>query len=178
MDFIYTLHEKAFLGREFLTWLWFASSQGQPIEIQGGKRIEVAFLDRLRFSKDSESPQTVLLRGDESEFREGFAALREGKRIEEARIWLRSGDYDFIVSLGAVWFTFKSLTTPPVTLSRDAAPDEEFEGFLLEKLSLLEEALSLIDALFEHFVRLRISDQWNTSMRHALRRWVEVGAAE
>ena len=48
MDFLDILREKAFLGREFLTWLWFKSEQtGGAIELPGQKVIEVIFLDRM-----------------------------------------------------------------------------------------------------------------------------------
>ena len=44
MDFLDILREKAFLGREFLTWLWFKSEQtGGSIDVPGGKIIEVVF---------------------------------------------------------------------------------------------------------------------------------------
>lgn len=46
MDFLDILSEKAFLGREFLTWLWFKSDQSAGrIEIPGEKVVEVLFLE-------------------------------------------------------------------------------------------------------------------------------------
>ncbi len=57
MDFLDILRERAFLGREFLTWLWFKSDQtGGQIETSDGKAVEVLFLDRMTLDlPDTES---------------------------------------------------------------------------------------------------------------------------
>lgn len=96
MDFIDTLQQKAFLGREFLTWLWFKSeTTNNRIETTGGGQIQVIFLDRMTLmSSDTDKPQTVSLRGEFNEFQEGLTALREGRKVEEARVSIRHGDCD------------------------------------------------------------------------------------
>jgi hypothetical protein len=68
MDFLDVLREKAFLGREFLTWLWFKSDQtGGRIEVPGKNVVEVLFLDRMTLDlSDVETPQTVTLKGEHS----------------------------------------------------------------------------------------------------------------
>jgi len=117
MDFLDILREKAFLGREFLTWLWFKSEQtGGRIELPGQKVIEVIFLDRMTLDlSDAETPQTVSLKGEHSELREGLAALKEGKKIEEARISLRSGNNDIQhVPKGSFYFS-----TDPISDNRN-----------------------------------------------------------
>ena len=85
MDFLDILREKAFLGREFLTWLWFKSEQtGGGIELPGQKVIEVIFLDRMTLDlSDAETPQTVSLKGEHSELREGLAASRKARRLRK-----------------------------------------------------------------------------------------------
>jgi len=173
MDLFDILREKAFLGREFLTWLWFRSDRsGGRIDLPGGKVIEVFFLDRMTLDlAEAETPQTVSLKGEQSELREGLAALREGKKIEEARISVRSGDNDFTMNIKATWFSFGSFRTPPVFREDDSDGDDG-EGAFLEKVSLIEEGMAAIDALFEHFLRLRVSDEWELSELPALRRWI------
>ena len=175
MDFLDILREKAFLGREFLTWLWFKSEQtGGRIELSGQKVIEVIFLDRMTLDlSDAETPQTVALKGEHSELREGLAALKEGKKIEEARISIRSGSDDFTMVAKATWFSFGSFRTPRVLPPEES--EEGAEGAFLEKVSLIEEGMEALDALFEYFVKLRISDEWELSELPALRHWVGSG---
>lgn len=177
MDFLDILREKAFLGREFLTWLWFKSEQtGGRIELSAQKVIEVIFLDRMTLDlSDADTPQTVSLRGEHSELREGLAALKEGKKIEEARISLRSGNNDFTLVAKATWFSFGSFRTPRVLPPEES--DEGVEGAFLEKVSLIEEGMEALDSLFEHFVKLRISDDWDTTELPAFRHWVSTAGA-
>ncbi|HTY23839.1 MAG TPA: hypothetical protein VMC85_11950 [Desulfomonilaceae bacterium] len=177
MDFLDILREKAFLGREFLTWLWFKSEQtGGRIELPGQKVIEVIFLDRMTLDlSDVDTPQTVTLKGEHSELREGLAALREGKKIEEARISVRSGSNDFTTVVKATWFSFGSFRTPRVVPPEES--EEGIEGAFLEKVYLIEEGMEAIDALFEYFLSLRISEAWETMELPALRQWVASAGA-
>ena len=50
--------------------------------------------------------------------------------------------------------------------------EEGVEGAFLEKVSLIEEGMEALDSLFEYFVKLRISDEWETTELPALRHWV------
>jgi len=174
MDFLDILNDKAFLGREFLTWLWFKSDQSAGrIEIPGKKVVEVLFLDRMTLDlSDVETPQTVALKGEYSELREGLAALKEGKKIEEARVSVRVADNDFTMLLKATWFSFGSLRTPPILPASEADEEEPIEGAFLEKVSLIEESMEIVDSLFEYFLKLRASDRWETEELPALRSWV------
>ena len=174
MDFLDILRERSFLGREFITWLWYKSIvTGGRIELPGGKVIEVIFLDRMTLDlSDVEHPESVTIKGEQSELREGIAALREGKKIEEARISIRGGDNEFSMVLKGTWFSFGSFRTPPILPSEENEEDEGPEGRLLEKASLIEEGMELIDALFERFVKLRVSNEWESEELPAIRKWV------
>ncbi len=174
MDFLEILNEKSFLGREFLTWLWFKSEKtGGTIEISGGKFVEVLFLDRMTLDlAGADTPQTVSLKGEHSGLREGMAALREGKKIEEARVSVRAGDNTFTMLLKGTWFSFGAFRTPPVLPQGEADPDEGPEARFLEKAALIEEGMEIVDSLFEHFVKLRISDQWESTELPEMRKWI------
>lgn len=175
MDFIDILREKAFLGREFLTWLWFKSEQsGGRVEIPGQKVFEVIFRDRMTLDlSDAETPQSVTIKGDHSELREGMAALKEGKKIEEASISIRSEENEFSLVLKATWFSFGAFRTPPVLPGEDFDADEGPEGAFLEKAYLIEEGMNIIDTLFEYFLNTRTSDEWESRELPALRNWIE-----
>jgi hypothetical protein len=174
MDFLDILREKAFLGREFLTWLWFTSGRtGGRIDIPGGRTVEVLFLDRMTLDlSEVETPQTVMLKGEQSELREGLAALKEGKKIEEARISVKASENDFTMVLKGTWFSFGSFKTPAILPSGEMETDEGPEGTFLEKAALIEEGMDVIDALFTCFLKLRTSDEWETAELPAIRRWV------
>jgi recombination associated protein RdgC len=174
MDFLDILKQKSFLGREFLTWLWFKSEQtGGRIEITGDKTVQVVFLDRMTLDlSDAETPQSVAIRGEHSQLREGIAALREGKKIEEARVSVSAGQDEFTLILKGTWFAFGSLRTPAVLPSEEEDPEEGPEGRLLEKVHLIEEGIEIIDVLFAHFLKIRISEEWDSQELPMLRKWI------
>ncbi len=175
MDFLDILREKAFLGREFITWLWFKSEQGGGrIEMPSGKTAEVLFLDRMTLDlAGTDTQQTVTIRGGQSELREGMAALKEGKKIEEARISIRTGENEFTMLFKATWFSFGSFKTPRVLPESEADPEEGAEGRFLEKISLIEEGMEIIDSLFEYFLEVRASDKWESVELPSVRRWID-----
>jgi hypothetical protein len=118
MDFVDILKDKAFVGREFLTWLWFRSdTSGGIVQIPGKRTIELHFLDKMVLDlSGSDSPQTVAITGGQSELREGMAALKEGKKIEEARISIKDAHEDFTVVIKASWLSFRAFGRRPRSL--------------------------------------------------------------
>lgn len=174
MDFVDILREKAFLGREFLTWLWFKSDQtGGRIDLSDGRTVECVFLDKMTLDlSDAESPQAVILKGEHSELREGLAALKEGKKIEEARLSIKTGYNEFTMVIKGTWFSFGSFKPPAALPQSEAGEDEGPEGAFLEKVALIEEGMEAIDAIFEQFLRLRVSDRWEAAELPAIRKWI------
>ncbi len=178
MDFLDILREKAFLGREFLTWLWFkAEHTGGAVELPGGKVVEVVFNDRMTLDlTDVDTPQTVSIKGEFSELREGLAAIREGKKIEEARITLKIAENEYSVLIKGSWFSFGSLRTPR-TAPLEEGVDEDGEAAFLEKISLIEEGIGLIDSLFNYFISARLADDWETEELSRIRKWASYDTA-
>jgi hypothetical protein len=175
MDFLDILKEKAFLGREFLTWLWYKSDQtGGRIELKDARTVEIFFLDRMTLDMmETDTPQLVTLKGEYSGLREGLAALKEGKKIEEARLKLRIGENEFTMVLKGTWFSYGSFKTPPILPPSEMDHDEDQDGAFLEKIYLIEEGLEIMDALFDHFLKLRISADWEKEELLNIRKWIE-----
>jgi recombination associated protein RdgC len=174
MDFLDILKEKAFLGREFLTWLWFKSDRaGGMVEIPGKRTIELSFLDKMTLDlSGSESPQMVTIKGGQSELREGMAALKEGKKIEEARILIRDSQEEYTVTIKGTWLSFSGFRTPPAFPTQEGDADDS-EGAFHEKMYLVEQFLTIIDELFAFFLEMRVSDAWEKTELPLLRKWVE-----
>jgi hypothetical protein len=123
-----------------------------------------------------ETPETLTLKGYRSELREGLAALKEGKKLEEARISIRAGDNDFTMVLKATWFSFGSFEMSPIPSSGEAEAEEDVEASFLEKKCFIEEGMEIVDDLFGYFLKLRISEEWETNELPALRRWVSTAS--
>ena len=90
---------------------------------------------------------------------EARLGLRRGKKVSSAIISLSKADYDFNFSLKAADFSLNSLKTSKINKpDRDDDPDALF----LEKVFLIETAVTLMDSLYRQFLGLRLdSNKWD-----------------
>ena len=126
-----------FWGREFLTWLWFKSEERNGIiAIPDKYEIELIFLQRLVLtSGDGEYSETVVCQGLHSDMKEAREALRQGKKITEARLRLTNDATKWEFTFKADYFQYQSLKLPTITDSEDE-PDRE--GQNMERIYLVE----------------------------------------
>jgi len=164
----------SFLGREFLTWLWFKSEERNgSILIPGTGDIEVLFLRRLVLeSGEGDYSETILCRGFRTDLKEGKTALREGKKIKEARIRLGIGSDEWEFTFKADAFLFQSMKLPDAPAY---AEEEEMdrEGRLLDRISMAERAVETMEQLFSLFLQKRTSPEWRSEEIPRIARWVQ-----
>lgn len=145
------------LGRDFLTWLWFRSvvaytffrtDDDQLFQVSMEKRVTVTGfcgIDRETTAMTSCYEGTPLT--------EARLGLRLGKKVTSALIHLTKDDFGFDVSVKAADFSLNSLKTPKIDKAdRDDDPDSLF----LEKVFLIETAVTLLDSLYRQFLGLRL----------------------
>ena len=151
------------LGQEFLTWLWFQSDvapsffrtdDGHSFLVAMRKRVTVtgfAGMDRETTAMTSFYDGAPLV--------EARFGLRRGKKVTSALIHLTKDDFGFDVSVKAADFSLNSLKTPKIDKpDRDDDPDSLF----LEKVFLIETAVTLLDSLYRQFLGLRLDkDKWD-----------------
>ncbi|WP_051184762.1 hypothetical protein [Desulfatiglans anilini] len=163
-----------FLGREFLLWLWFRSeTEGGVIDIPDLGAVEFAIEGKVVLqSEGDEGVETVTCSGERPALREARYALTRQKQVVQAMIKLAAGDERWSFLLDSCWFNVKGYKGPKVLMDRNDDPD----GLFFEKVLLLERCAMALDALFEHFVLLRISPEWEAEERPAISAWIEAGA--
>jgi len=146
------------IGRDFLTWLWFRSNLHDGlIEINNWK-YTVSFVNRIVFEFDAgEYTETVVCSGVNPEIKEAKEALRQDKKIKEARIRIENEQGDtWTFGFKADSFKFQSVKLPT-----SADEDEETpEGRNLERLGLMSALTDRMDDLFEMYLQLRLSPDW------------------
>jgi len=167
MDLVDLIAEKRFLGQEFLTWLWFKSEErGGAISLPSMGDVVVVFEKHLLLEYgEGDSFEKLICQGLQSELNEARTGLRMGKKLEQARILLGRGDFEWNITLKGSMFDFRSVRTPK-TMAASEESDElaAAEGRILEKVGMLEEALSLVDELFRIFLLVRISADWSQEL--------------
>jgi hypothetical protein len=164
----------SFLGREFLTWLWFKSEErGGAVQIPGGEDIEVTFTRRLVLeSGGGDYSERIVCQGLHAGLKEGKAAIQEGKKVKDARIQLGVGADKFEFTLRGDRFEFQSLRLPS-GMSMEEEEEEEKGGRILERIYLTERAARIMDQLFSIFLKKRISPQWSSEEIPRIKKWVQ-----
>jgi hypothetical protein len=164
--------EAALLGREFMTWLWFKSEERNgKITLPKGEEVDLCLLKRIVLeSGDGEYSQGVVCHGMHAELKEGKEAIRQGKKVKEAGIKLTADQNEWEFSFKADNFHFQSLKLPA---SKFGESQEDPSGKLLERIYLIEKAAMTMDMLFDFFLTLRFSAQWQNREAGLLTKWLK-----
>lgn len=162
----------AFLGREFLTWLWFESeTHNGAVEVPELGQVRVEFGQRLTLESAGNVREGSTVQADApSQTEEARTALRVGKKVARARLLLDVGERHFEVGLDAETLTFAGVKLPTLMASEDALRIEE-------RLRLLDEVENIVDTLYVQFVNLRRDEAVWAPVREQIRAWVQEVAA-
>lgn len=175
MDLVDLIQEKRFLGQEFLTWLWWKSEErGGSVEIDGFGDILVVFEKHMLLEfGEGETNEKLICTGLQTELQEARTGLRMGKKLEQARIQLTKGDYEFNFTLAAALMEFRNVKLPKTAQSEEGASDtpEETEGMILERVFLFEELINTVNELFRMFLERRVNPGWSEELG-VVREWV------
>ena len=166
MDLINRINFTRFLGREFLTWLWFRSDANEGMfDIPTGA-VEVWFDAKLTLEAQGDlKEQNVVKAENPTEADEARASLLTGKLVAEARLRIIRDQKQWTVNVKGDTLALSGVKIPAL-LSRD---DEEQ---LYERFYLMEELEDLFSDLYEQFIRLRLDDDtWREEIQ-AIRGWV------
>ena len=179
MDLVDLIAEKRFLGQEFLTWLWWKSEErGGSIELPGEGDITVVFEKHMLLeSGEGESSEKIVCTGLQAELQEARTGLQMGKKLEQARVLIGHGNYEYSLTLSGALMEFKNVRLPKTEATENDKGDnpEEVEGMILERVYLIEEIIRLVNEMFKMFLVIRVSSDWNEELSR-IRSWVEKSA--
>jgi hypothetical protein len=171
-------HTKAFLGREFLTWLWYlAESQGK-ITLRSQHFDQEFSIDLWTDDKlVLESPagtahESVFKGGDPGKSMEAAISLKSGKTAKELKLGMNiDGVGDFIATLNCQDLNPRGLLLPPE--DEQASKEADGESRLLERLYHTDVFLEIVDLLFARFLKNRSMANWGQKGLKDLREWIE-----
>ncbi|MEN6375356.1 MAG: recombination-associated protein RdgC, partial [Smithella sp.] len=152
--------DAALIGREFMTWLWFKSEERNGrISLSPNDEVELNFLKRIVLEAgEGEYSQGVVCHGIHAELKEGKEAIRQGKKVKEAGLKLMQNQNEWEFALKADNFYFQSLKLPMADWQES---DDDPSGKMLERIYLIENAAKAIDQLYNLFLKIRFSPQWD-----------------
>jgi recombination associated protein RdgC len=175
MDLVDLIAEKRFIGQEFLTWLWFKSDQrGGSIELPGKGDIIVVFEKHMLLEYgEGESNEKCICSGLQTELQEARTGLKMGKKLEQARIQLVLGDYEYNFTLAGAMMEYRSVKLPKTAGTEQEERDnpEAIEGMILERIFLFDELVRTVNELFRMFLTIRVSEAWRDEVS-GIRAWI------
>ena len=163
--------DASLIGREFMTWLWFKSEERNGrISLSPNDEVELHFLKRIVLEAgEGEYSQGVVCHGIHAELKEGKEAIRQGKKVKEAVLKLMHNQNEWEFTLKADNFYFQSLKLP---LADGQESDDDPSGKMLERIYLIENAAKAIDQLYNLFLKIRFSPQWDEKEVKSLAKWL------
>lgn len=171
LDVAVAYNRYKFLGEEFLTWLWYLIEKDQNLIKNFDKdfvALEVG--NRIVFeNRRKESDERITIKGDEANLEEGILALKKGALVTELNMVYRSGELRWQFTVKGESLNISSLITPKTDLPEST---EDIEGAVLEKIFLYDRALELLDNLFKHFLKLRVSNTWQSKVVSNINDWI------
>ncbi len=174
-DIIDLIAEKDFLGKEFLTWLWFRSDSGRGVvTAYNGVDIAVTFERFIMLeSGRGDSEESVTCRGLQASLSEGISALASGKKVSRAHIRIGTGEYDWKLTISGSTFDISSLKVPKtVQAGHEEHEDLSYESRVLERGFMILAAIKTMDELFYTFLRKRLSDDEWPAEKQGINQWI------
>ncbi len=160
-----------FLGNEFLTWLWYVVENDRdqlkkgvkdPISLDVGNRIVLT-------NRINDAVETITIKGDDADLKEGLLALRKGAMVTEMNLALTTLGNEWRFSLKGESLAFSGFKTPE---TGQVETGDDVEGAVLEKAYLYEQVVQFTDHIFKEFLALRISNTWNGTVVPMIKKWV------
>jgi hypothetical protein len=171
LDIAVAYNRYRFLGNDFLTWLWFAiendmdqirQCDAELLDLDVGNRMVLE--NKLANGKES-----ITIKGDAAGMEEALLALSKGALITDMHLVYKSGSAEWQFAVKGESLSFSGLKLPE-TGPMEAG--EEMEGIILEKIFLYEKPFRLLDALYQQFIKLRLSEKWNAQTLPSMKKWI------
>ncbi|MBW2193943.1 MAG: hypothetical protein JRF27_09190 [Deltaproteobacteria bacterium] len=160
-----------FIGDEFLTWLWFAIEKDAKslknlspdlLSLEIGNRIVLE-------NRYQQSVERITIKGEDANFEEGNLALRKGAVVTEMNLCLKSGAQEWRFTIKGESLNISGFKTP---FSGPVETAEDIEGAVIEKAYLYDQAIQVVDNLFNNFIKARVSNDWHNQVVPKIRKWI------
>jgi len=170
LDIAVAYNRYKFLGNEFLTWLWFMIETDQNrlhrydpdlVSLNIGSRL---VLENTR----NNAKETITIKGEDANLEEGLLSLKKGAVVTEIHLSYKSGAQHWQFSLKGESLNISNLKMPE---TGPVETPEDLEGAVIEKAYLMKKVIGLVNNLFSHFVKLRVSDEWRNQTVSRIRKW-------
>src|SRR3989339_740328 len=152
LDASISYYRYAFLGCEFLTWVWYSiSSSGINKFLQKGDSLEIGnkiVLER----KLQDFFEKITIKGKDADLEEGIISLKKGAVVKEINLLYKSGDKEWFFTVSGENLSLSNIKTPDIGFIETK---NDVDGFASEKIFLFTVICSLLVNLFKILLNLR-----------------------
>jgi hypothetical protein len=171
LDIAVAYNRYRFLGNEFLTWLWFLiENDAESLQKIDADFLELTVGNRMVLeNRLANGIETITIKGDAAGLEEGLLALRKGALVVDINLVYKNASLQWQFSVKGENLSLSALKLP------ETAPIEtsdDIEGLVLERIYLYEKPFILIDALYQRFIKIRLSEQWQKKTMTDMRKWM------
>lgn len=172
LDVAVAYNRYKFIGNEFLTWLWFTIETDQPFFKQVDESITSLYIGNRIVLENShnDTSEIITIKGDDAGLEEGLLSLRKGAVVVEMNLSYKTENQAWSFSLKGESLSFSGLKVPE---TGPMETKDDIEGMVLEKAYLFEKAINLVNNLFNHFLKLRSSIEWNQKKVPTIKKWMQ-----
>lgn len=161
------LRGRAYLGREFLTWLLWRSESGDALCDFEGAGVIPLFTGKIVLRGITGDVNELSARGSLAPYSEEVRhALDNGLLVHAARVRLTHGEKVFEVTLDAEFLDIRAAKLPELM-------SEEEDDQLTERLYLTEQLSGMVDALVAAFLQVRSSRAWSKKVVPEMKAWMK-----
>ncbi len=166
MGVLELIQQKSFLGREFLTWLWWRAECNKRITCGDDASFEVEILGPILLDAQYGDTRVLALKGDSpTTSPEAAVALIQGKKTKRMKFTLSTDQLDWTVTVDGENFDITGLSIP----DPGRLPFEDRINLRMEMVVHFEEVLQ---AIFEIFLEARMDENiWKVELS-AIQDWV------
>ncbi|NBX16060.1 MAG: hypothetical protein EBR09_01710 [Proteobacteria bacterium] len=156
----YLQNNQAFLGREFLTWLWYYTESGRHEVNLGELGIYKLYVDdRLVLTSSSGSAHEQALKGGTPAYAaEALVALQSGKMVHDAKFILQDNEKQWMWNMRADDLALRSVRLPTVQ-----APDASTH--MQARIANTQLLVDVVETLFRMYLDLRMSKGFDAELR-------------
>ncbi|MFZ9521019.1 MAG: hypothetical protein ACO3A4_11140 [Silvanigrellaceae bacterium] len=156
----YLQTNQAFLGREFLTWLWYYTESGSHEVDLGELGIYKLYVDdRLVLISTSGSAHEQSLKGGTPAYAaEALVALQSGKLVQEAKFILQDKERQWMWNMRADDLALRGVRLPTVQ-----APDAA--SHMQARIANTQLLSDVVETLFGMYLELRMSAGFANELR-------------
>jgi hypothetical protein len=172
LDVAVAYNRYKFIGNEFLTWLWFTIDNNQPFFRSVDDTITSLYLGNRIVLENSinDACEIITISGDDAGLEEGLLSLRKGAVVIEMNLSYKTENQEWKFSLKGESLSFSGFKVPE---TGPLETKDDIEGMVLEKIYLYEKALALINSIFNIFLKIRLSGDWNRTTVPQIKKWIQ-----